>query len=108
MTALRRTACTICLQSGDGSKSARDAAILRSMRTAESYLAARFAEFHWYILHAEKIRFASRLERISVIHQLAEMSAPRLYSIQSAFSCADHSSGRSIRLSSFSALRSAG
>ncbi len=37
---IRHTVCTISLQSGDGGKSARDVALLRSMRTGESYLAA--------------------------------------------------------------------
>jgi hypothetical protein len=36
---IRQTVCTIQLQSGDGGKSARDAALSRSMRTGESYLA---------------------------------------------------------------------
>jgi hypothetical protein len=39
-TSLRQTVCTICLQSGYSGKSACDAALSRSMRTGESYLAA--------------------------------------------------------------------
>jgi hypothetical protein len=37
---LRHTVCTVYLQSGDGGKSARDVALLRSMRTGESHLGA--------------------------------------------------------------------
>ena len=47
MTALRQTVCTIDLQSGDSAKSARDAALLRSMRTGECYLGADSSESRW-------------------------------------------------------------
>ena len=51
---LRHTVCTVYLQSGDGGKSARDVALLRSMRTGESYLAADWTNSRVFSPREEK------------------------------------------------------
>src|SRR5271167_337489 len=81
---LRHTVCTISLQSGDGGKSARDVALLRSMRTGEGNLSADALNF-MRVFSARRINGSLQVLTFqglpSPSHRLSET-----WSIPSAFS----------------------
>jgi len=72
---LRQTVCTVCLQSGDGGKSARNAALAHVMRTGECELCARLGKFLGFFSQRRKAGSLHRFERNSLIYRLCKRAA---------------------------------